>query len=160
MNFKLRFSHQVVTFCDGYTSNSFRPSFTFVVSVRFASVCVFVSSFAHFLTLYSLLDFQMTDSYSGSANGDIASSMNGMANGSSSHVVLPPLVRKKLMGYVGFANLPNQVHRKSVRKGFQFTAMVVGASTAFFQTWVVFEANSFCTTSALRRVGSWEIDAH
>jgi len=36
------------------------------------------------------------------------------------------VVRKKLMGYVGFANLPNQVHRKSVRKGFQFTAMVVG----------------------------------
>lgn len=42
----------------------------------------------------------------------------------------PPsgVVRKKLMGYVGFANLPNQVHRKSVRKGFQFTAMVVGES--------------------------------
>lgn len=37
-----------------------------------------------------------------------------------------PVVRKKLAGYVGFANLPNQVHRKSVRKGFQFTAMVVG----------------------------------
>lgn len=36
--------------------------------------------------------------------------------------------RKKLMGYVGFANLPNQVHRKSVRKGFNFTAMVVGES--------------------------------
>ncbi|KAJ1033871.1 hypothetical protein NDA16_000079 [Ustilago loliicola] len=36
--------------------------------------------------------------------------------------------RKKLMGYVGFANLPNQVHRKSVRKGFTFTAMVVGES--------------------------------
>merc|ERR1712029_1063719 len=31
-------------------------------------------------------------------------------------------------GYVGFANLPNQVHRKSVRKGFQFTVMVVGES--------------------------------
>ncbi|CEH17779.1 probable cell division control protein cdc3 [Ceraceosorus bombacis] len=36
--------------------------------------------------------------------------------------------RKKLNGYVGFANLPNQVHRKSVRKGFNFTAMVVGES--------------------------------
>jgi len=32
------------------------------------------------------------------------------------------------MGFVGFSNLPNQVHRKSVRKGFQFTAMVVGES--------------------------------
>jgi len=28
--------------------------------------------------------------------------------------------------YVGFANLPNQVHRKSVKKGFEFTLMVVG----------------------------------
>lgn len=30
--------------------------------------------------------------------------------------------------YVGFANLPNQVHRKSVKKGFQFTMMICGAS--------------------------------
>ncbi|KAJ1310191.1 hypothetical protein OPQ81_006935 [Rhizoctonia solani] len=37
-------------------------------------------------------------------------------------------VRKKLNGYVGFANLPNQVHRKSVRTGFQFTVMIVGES--------------------------------
>ena len=29
-------------------------------------------------------------------------------------------------GYVGFANLPNQVYRKSVKKGFEFTLMVVG----------------------------------
>ena len=35
-------------------------------------------------------------------------------------------LRKKLQGYVGFANLPNQVHRKSVKKGFNFTVMVVG----------------------------------
>uniref|UniRef100_A0A672K2K2 Uncharacterized protein n=1 Tax=Sinocyclocheilus grahami TaxID=75366 RepID=A0A672K2K2_SINGR len=32
----------------------------------------------------------------------------------------------KTPGYVGFANLPNQVHRKSVKKGFEFTLMVVG----------------------------------
>ncbi|ELU44493.1 septin AspB [Rhizoctonia solani AG-1 IA] len=42
--------------------------------------------------------------------------------------VSDPAVRKKLNGYVGFANLPNQVHRKSVRTGFQFTVMVVGES--------------------------------
>lgn len=29
-------------------------------------------------------------------------------------------------GYVGFANLPNQIHRKSVKRGFEFTLMVVG----------------------------------
>ncbi|GAB6027122.1 fork head transcription factor Sep1 [Chamberlinius hualienensis] len=34
----------------------------------------------------------------------------------------------ELPGYVGFANLPNQVHRKSVKKGFEFTLMVVGES--------------------------------
>ncbi|XP_074111893.1 septin 7-like protein pnut isoform X4 [Cotesia typhae] len=31
-------------------------------------------------------------------------------------------------GYVGFANLPNQVYRKAVKKGFEFTLMVVGES--------------------------------
>ena len=35
-------------------------------------------------------------------------------------------VSPDLPGYVGFANLPNQVHRKSVKKGFEFTLMVVG----------------------------------
>jgi len=51
------------------------------------------------------------------------------------------VVRKKLMGYVGFANLPNQVHRKSVRKGFQFTAMVVGEpqldTSTTFHPWLM-----------------------
>jgi septin 7 len=72
----------------------------------------------------------MADSYTSSRNGDVLS--NGGVNGSSpllptAHAAgLSNVIRKKLMGYVGFANLPNQVHRKSVRKGFQFTAMVVG----------------------------------
>ena len=39
------------------------------------------------------------------------------------------IVRRKLTGYVGFANLPNQWHRKSVRKGFNFNTMVVGMYT-------------------------------
>ncbi|MCJ1428437.1 hypothetical protein MMC29_006347 [Sticta canariensis] len=38
------------------------------------------------------------------------------------------VVRRKLNQYVGFANLPNQWHRKSVRKGFNFNVMVVGES--------------------------------
>ncbi len=41
------------------------------------------------------------------------------------------IVRRKLTGYVGFANLPNQWHRKSVRKGFNFNVMVVGEYFAF-----------------------------
>ncbi|XP_042908002.1 septin-7 isoform X2 [Parasteatoda tepidariorum] len=33
---------------------------------------------------------------------------------------------KDMDGYVGFANLPNQVYRKAVKRGFEFTLMVVG----------------------------------
>lgn len=62
----------------------------------------------------------MSDSYASSRNGD-ATSVGGQSVSG-----IAPVIRKKLMGFVGFANLPNQVHRKSVRKGFQFTAMVVG----------------------------------
>ena len=35
---------------------------------------------------------------------------------------------RNLDGYVGFANLPNQVYRKSVKKGFEFNLMVIGES--------------------------------
>lgn len=42
------------------------------------------------------------------------------------------IVRRKLTGYVGFANLPNQWHRKSVRKGFNFNVMVVGECFQLF----------------------------
>nr|XP_039260501.1 septin-7-like isoform X2 [Styela clava] len=35
---------------------------------------------------------------------------------------------KTLDSYVGFANLPNQLYRKSVKQGFEFTLMVVGES--------------------------------
>jgi septin 7 len=72
----------------------------------------------------------MTDSFTSSG---IESLSNGTPNGSApllaplNHAALSTVIRKKLMGYVGFANLPNQVRRKSVRKGFQFTAMVVGS---------------------------------
>ncbi|KAJ1678098.1 Cell division control protein 3, partial [Spiromyces aspiralis] len=37
-------------------------------------------------------------------------------------------LKKKMQGYVGFANFPNQVHRRSVKRGFNFTLMVVGES--------------------------------
>ncbi|KAJ6444286.1 cell division control protein 3 [Purpureocillium lavendulum] len=76
-----------------------------------------------------------------------ASPVNGKPDGMttddgfipSDHVPLVPtqappapdnrnIVRRKLTGYVGFANLPNQWHRKSVRKGFNFNVMVVGES--------------------------------
>ncbi len=79
----------------------------------------------------------MTDSYISSHNSDHSPNTNGtVQNGSSPSLPgnapgITPIIRKKLMGYVGFANLPNQVHRKSVRKGFQFTTMVVGTSRPY-----------------------------
>jgi septin 7 len=44
--------------------------------------------------------------------------------------VKPPGLSKSktLDGYVGFANLPNQVYRKAVKKGFEFNLMVIGES--------------------------------
>lgn len=39
-----------------------------------------------------------------------------------------------MANYVGFANLPNQVHRKSVKKGFEFTLMVVGKHLQLFSS--------------------------
>lgn len=41
-----------------------------------------------------------------------------------------PMIHKKLMGFLGFSNLPNKVHKKGVRKGFQLT--VVGESPSSF----------------------------
>ncbi|XP_023218535.1 septin-1-like [Centruroides sculpturatus] len=36
--------------------------------------------------------------------------------------------KQELSNYLGFSSLPNQVHRKSVKKGFEFTLLVVGES--------------------------------
>jgi len=42
---------------------------------------------------------------------------------------IPPAINKtREVDYVGFANLPNQVYRRAVKKGFEFTLMVVGES--------------------------------
>ncbi|CUM47409.1 Cell division control protein 3 [Debaryomyces fabryi] len=38
------------------------------------------------------------------------------------------IIKRKLNGYVGFANLPKQWHRKSVRRGFTLNIMVAGES--------------------------------
>lgn len=38
------------------------------------------------------------------------------------------IIRRKLTGYVGFANLPQQWHKKSTKKGFNMNLMVVGES--------------------------------
>lgn len=38
------------------------------------------------------------------------------------------IIKSKLNGYVGFANLPKQWHRKSIRRGFKLNLLVVGES--------------------------------
>lgn len=38
------------------------------------------------------------------------------------------IIKRKLTGYVGFANLPKQWHRKSVRSGFNLNLMAIGES--------------------------------
>lgn len=60
------------------------------------------------------------------------------------------VVRRKLTGYVGFANLPNQWHRKSVRKGFNFNVMVVGR--------LEFHIFKVHTDNQHRRVWTWKVD--
>ncbi|XP_076265828.1 septin 4 isoform X2 [Rhynchophorus ferrugineus] len=42
--------------------------------------------------------------------------------------VLGSWLKKRDRDYIGFATLPDQVHRKSVKRGFEFTLMVVGES--------------------------------
>lgn len=69
----------------------------------------------------------------------------------------PPTPRKKLTSYVGFANLPNQVHRAAVRKGFTFTAMVVG--TCFFLETLPFFLHPHNNKSRGRHVLFWYIHA-
>jgi ribosome biogenesis GTPase A len=76
----------------------------------------------------------------GTANGvgdkkPIANGTNGIhhSNGDvepikSNGVTANLSKQKTLDGYVGFANLPNQVYRKAVKKGFEFNLMVIGES--------------------------------
>lgn len=59
-------------------------------------------------------------------------------------------------GYVGFANLPNQVHRKSVKKGFEFTLMVVGECIVTdFQAFSHFVFFFFCLLFLLVIMRCW-----
>jgi len=40
--------------------------------------------------------------------------------------LVPKPAPRDVENYIGFASLPNQVYRKSVKRGFEFTLMVVG----------------------------------
>ncbi|KAH3681455.1 hypothetical protein WICPIJ_007612 [Wickerhamomyces pijperi] len=69
-------------------------------------------------------------------NTTTTSSTNANSNTSSANVIkslnLPTpeikVIRRKLNGYVGFANLPKQWHRRSFKQGFNLNLLVVGES--------------------------------
>ena len=75
---------------------------------------------------------------------------------------------KEVSGYVGFANLPNQVHRKFARKGFDFTITVVGESglgkstliSSMFLIDVYDKEARFIPTAEERAVSTVEIEPY
>lgn len=92
----------------------------------------------------SMVDNQSYESASGVANGDVngngsinvnfSGNGNGNENGTLSSVgsgqLLPEqpdlkIIRRQINGFVGFANLPKQWHRKSVRRGFNLNLLCV-----------------------------------
>lgn len=66
----------------------------------------------------------------GSTNGSsqFPSGVKALAPGKTPPTSITTSKQRNLDGYVGFANLPNQVYRKSVKKGFEFNLMVIGES--------------------------------
>ena len=49
--------------------------------------------------------------------------------------------------YIGFASLPEQVHRKAVRRGFEFTLMVVGKLNHFILHIDDDQVHCFCVSA-------------
>lgn len=76
-------------------------------------------------------------SYSFVADGVDATNMKERVNKVDKEKPVLPRITKELDGYVGFANFPNQVYRKAIKKGFEFTLMVVGKCTFFDKLLVV-----------------------
>lgn len=65
------------------------------------------------------------------------------------------IIHRNINGYVGFANLPKQWHRRSIRKGFNFNLLCVGCSGLGKTTLInsLFNEN-FPTASSGRRDGA------
>lgn len=72
------------------------------------------------------LPVSSTDISKKSSNG--VSDATASKNSATSSSPVTSSKQRSLDGYVGFANLPNQVYRKSVKKGFEFNLMVIGES--------------------------------
>ena len=69
------------------------------------------------------------------------------------HTQTPLHIQEKASAtFVGFANLPNQVFRKSVKRGFQFSLMVVGKSLFCTQS---SSALPYCRMISLQARAGW-----
>ncbi|KAI8749372.1 septin-5 [Biomphalaria glabrata] len=65
---------------------------------------------------------------SGNILGSVIPATPGLKRRLTRRMIYTPAKYKDEDEYIGFATLPEQVHRKAVRKGFDFTLMVVGES--------------------------------
>lgn len=63
-----------------------------------------------------------------SLSAAVAQAGNGPENGGLSSATEATVIRRKLNGFVGFSNLPQQWHQKSIQRGFNLNVMVVGES--------------------------------
>lgn len=70
---------------------------------------------------------QLKAAHVATTNG--SGSTSSSSSSAAAVAMAPALAKtKSLDGYVGFANLPNQVYRKAVKRGFEFNLMVIGES--------------------------------
>lgn len=68
-----------------------------------------------------------------SNNTQVTSPIENTVNDPIPHHVVPPpqdikIIHREINSYVGFANLPKQWHRKSIKRGFNFNLLCVGKS--------------------------------
>ncbi|XP_014367194.2 septin-2 isoform X1 [Papilio machaon] len=79
---------------------------------------------------YAIVDISINDKHINIINNDSDNESNKKENKKNSALTTVIKLQRDRgeRDYIGFATLPEQVHRKSVKRGFDFTLMVVGES--------------------------------
>ncbi|KAL7750802.1 Cell division control protein 3 [Sorochytrium milnesiophthora] len=75
-------------------------------------------------TVYSPMDLSVTPTVVSASSPQVSATFSC----ATALTLALGITRRNLNGFVGFSNYPNQVHRRSVKRGFAFTLMVVGES--------------------------------
>lgn len=101
-----------------------------IISLSRLHITSYCAQFSAFLTItHFQLVRELLSSFALTCN-DLTLSITLQCNAfiwqSSFHFFLSLADRER--DYIGFASLPDQIHRKSVKRGFEFTLMVVGES--------------------------------